>query len=257
MSLVARDVCLTLSGAKLLEDVNVELRPGEVTAALGPNGAGKTSLLRLLCGERRPDSGRVELGGVDVFRWRPRERACVLSVLPQHSVLNFPFSVREVAMLGRTPHGSGLKRDTQIVEQALERVDCAHLAEREYTRLSGGEKQRVHLARVLAQVWDESPLGPRFLLLDEPTSSLDLAHQRMMLEIVGQLREQGVGVFIVLHDLNLAARCADQLLLLRDGQVARCGAPFDVLTSEAVREVFDVDVTVGKHPDSGIPLVIN
>lgn len=256
MSLVAREVSLTMGGARLLDSVSLELLSGEVTAVLGPNGAGKTSLLRLLCGERSPDRGEVELSGLDVRHWQPRERACVLSVLPQHSVLNFPFSVREVATLGRTPHAAGLKRDSQIVEEALELVDCAHLADREYTRLSGGEKQRVHLARVLAQIWEESPLGPRFLLLDEPTSSLDLAHQRMMLDIVRRLRAQGVGVFLVLHDLNLAARCADQLLLLRDGRVARCGSPRDVLTTDAIRDVFDVDVTVSQHPDSGVPLVI-
>lgn len=256
MNLAARSLSLSLSGRRLLHGIDLTLHPGQVTAVLGPNGAGKTSLLRLLCGELVADTGDVTLGDKPVNAWDAAARAKVLAVLPQQSVLNFPFTAREVVMLGRTPHATGAVRDSEVVNQALRAVDGQSLADREYTRLSGGEKQRVHLARVLAQVWETTPDGARYLLLDEPTASFDLAHQRMTLEIVRTLAAQGAGVFLILHDLNLAARCADQLVLLRDGELVAVGPPQEVLTASRIRSVFDVDVTIGSHPASGTPLVI-
>tara|TARA_B100001540_G_scaffold312504_1_gene333747 strand:+ start:820 stop:1593 length:774 start_codon:yes stop_codon:yes gene_type:complete len=256
VNLATRGVTLALSGRRLLHGIDLTLRPGEVTAVLGPNGAGKTSLLRLLCGELVADTGEVMLGERLLGAWKAQERAKMLAVLPQQSVLNFPFTAREVVMLGRIPHGTGALRDREIVTQALRAVDGQELADREYTRLSGGEKQRVNLARVLAQVWEPSPDGARFLLLDEPTASFDLAHQRMTLEIVRGLAAQGAGVFLILHDLNLAARCADQVVLLHAGELVAAGSPQEVLSAELVRRVFAVDVSIGRHPGSGTPLVI-
>ncbi len=253
---MAKHVTLSLGGTQLLGGVDLDVRPGEVTAVLGPNGAGKTSLLRLLSGELPPDSGEVTLDDEGLHDLAHAARARRLAVLPQHSVLNFPFTAEEVAALGRTPHATGVAADRRIVASALAAVDLEHLASREYTRLSGGEKQRVQLARVLAQIWGEAPGDTRYLLLDEPTASFDLAHQRMTLEIVRRLAGEGVGVLIVLHDLNLAARCADQLVLLHGGAVAFSGPPVDVLTVESIRAVFDVDATIGRHPASGGPLVI-
>ena len=159
-------------------------------------------------------------------------------------------------MLGRTPHATGAARDAEIVREALAAVDGSYLAGRIYTELSGGEKQRVHLARVLAQVWEPLPEGERFLVLDEPTSSFDLAHQQLTLGIVRRLAGEGMGVLLVLHDLNLAARCADQLVLMQCGHVAAMGAPRDVLTEANIRDVFQVDAAVSEHPQDGSPLVI-
>lgn len=256
MALRARQVSLSLSGVILLEGIDLSVEAGRVTAILGPNGAGKTSLLRVLCGELAPRSGAVTLGDQPVAQLVGVDRARQLAVLPQHSLLDFPFFAEEVVMLGRTPHDTGREHDEAIVREALTAVDCTYLARRVYTHLSGGEKQRVQLARVLAQVWEPVAQGNRFLVLDEPTSSLDLAHQRLTLQVVRALADRGVGILLVLHDLNLAARCADELVLLQCGRVAYAGAPDQVLTVDNIRQVFDVDAIIGSHPADGSPLVI-
>lgn len=256
MSLCAEGLCLSLSGIPLLQDIDIEVKPGKITTILGPNGAGKTSLLRVLTGELLPTVGRVSLNGCPVRDVPPVQRARTLAVLPQHSLLNFPFTAAEVVMLGRTPHDTGALRDRAIAAQALKAVDGDYLADRIYTRLSGGEKQRVHLARVLAQVWESTGEGDRYLVLDEPTSSFDLAHQQLTLDVVRNLGRKGVGILMVIHDLNLAARCADQMVLLRSGQIVTSGSPQDVLTVGNVTDVFQVDVHISEHPVSGKPLVI-
>ncbi len=256
MSLSARNLSLTLSNTPLLGAIDLDIQPGRITTVLGPNGAGKTSLLRVLGGELQPDTGNVSLNGRKLTEWSPRQRARILAVLPQHSLLNFPFTAAEVVMLGRTPHDSGLEHDREIVTQALKAVDGDYLAERIYTQLSGGEKQRVHLARVLAQIWAPCLEGERFLLLDEPTSSFDLAHQQLTLDVVRNLALQGVGVLMVIHDLNLAARCAHQMILMQCGKIVVAGSPVEVLNQDTIARVFQVTATIGTHPVNGTPLVI-
>lgn len=256
MSLSTVAAALSVGNSVLLQPTNLTLKGGEITAICGPNGAGKTSLLRLLSADARPSSGGVSLNGRELSRWRVKERAQILAVLPQHSRLNFAFAVEDVVALGRSPHASGRQRDQQIVDAALAAVDSGHLRGRCYTDLSGGEQQRVHLARVLAQIWQPSVHGERHLILDEPTASLDLAHQALLLEVVKRFAVEGVAVCLVVHDLNLAARCADRLLLMRAGAVVASGTPSEVLTVEAVRAVFDVDAQLIAHPQSGVPLVL-
>jgi iron complex transport system ATP-binding protein len=256
MSLSARNIVLSLSGIPLLGDIDMDVHPGQITTVLGPNGAGKTSLLRILVGELAADAGTVSLNGKELTEWSPAQRARTLAVLPQHSLLNFPFTATEVVMLGRTPHSTGLAHDREIVAQALQAVDGDYLAGRIYTQLSGGEKQRVHLARVLAQIWEPSPDGERYLVLDEPTSSFDLAHQQLTLEVVRSLATKGVGILMVIHDLNLAARCADQMLLMQCGKIVISGTPQEVLRPDTITRVFQVEATIGSHPVSGTPLVI-
>lgn len=255
-TLELRDLACVRGRRRLFRGLNATLAPGQLLRVTGANGAGKTSLLRILCGELAPQPGAVELAGRPLGDWQPVARARALAVLPQHSVLSFPFTAQEVVQLGRIPHATGASRDAQIVELALRRVDCDYLAQRDYTRLSGGEKQRVQLARVLAQIWEPAAGGERYLLLDEPTASFDLAHQRMTLDIVRELAGAGVGVLMVLHDLNLAARCADHMVLLQCGRIAAAGHPREVLTPEVIRGVFAVDASIGTHPVSGTPLVI-
>ncbi len=254
--LQARGLSLAMGEAALLQGVDLTLDPGRVTAVLGPNGAGKTSLLRLLTGEWSPDAGEVTFNGRPLSRWLDGERARMLGVLPQGSTLEFPFTAEEVVLLGRTPHDTGLQRDRDIVRAALAQVGGEYLAPRPYTRLSGGEKQRVQLARVLAQVWEPLPDRQRLLVLDEPTAWFDLAHQRLLLETVRYFADQGVAILMVLHDLSLASSCADQLLLLRCGRPAALGEPGEVIRPETVRAVFDVDVRVIPHPETGLPVVI-
>ena len=256
MSLSVHNLSLTLSDTPLLNAVNLDVSPGKITTVLGPNGAGKTTLLRVLVGELVPDTGTVSLNGSALRDCTPLQRAKTLAVLPQHSLLNFPFTAAEVVMLGRTPHNTGIAHDREIVVRALQSVDGDYLAERSYTQLSGGEKQRVHLARVLAQIWESSPEGERYLVLDEPTSSFDLAHQQITLEVVRNLAEKGVGVLMVIHDLNLAARCSDQMVLMQCGKIVISGTPQEVLQRDTIARVFKVEASIGVHPLSGTPLVI-
>lgn len=256
MTLCAERVYLRLAGFDLLRDVSLAVSPGEVTAVVGPNGAGKSSLLRVLTGDNPIAAGRVSLNGKPLPDWPMKERARLVGVLPQHTVLDFPFTAREVVALGRIPHDTGVVRDEEIISEALAIVDALYLERRYYTHMSGGEKQRVQLARVLAQIWEPSEIGDRFLIMDEPTSAFDLRHQRMCLEVVAGFAKAGVGVLMVLHDLNLAARCADNLVVIADGRVAAQGAPGEVLTVELIDDVFGVEAVISCHPRSGTPLVI-
>ncbi len=251
-----RGLSLTLGGVECLDGIDLRLKAGEVLAVLGPNGAGKTSLLRCATGLWSPARGRVEFNGRSLDQWPLRDRARLLAVLPQSPVLDFPFTVEEVLLLGRIPHATGRGRDLAIAEAAMDQTDVAHLRRRDYRHLSGGEKQRVQLARVLAQIWEPVDGGDRLLVLDEPSTSLDLAHQQLLVQTVHLLADRGIGVLLVVHDLNLAARCADRILLLRAGRVAATGRPVEVLQSETLRSVFDVDVTLVEHRDSRAPLVL-
>lgn len=242
-------------GEALLKDITLTLEPGAVLGLAGPNGAGKSSLLQLICGDTRISAGQLNFGGRPLPEWSPQDRAQHLAFLPQMSLLNFPYSVEEVVMLGRIPHCSGHQADRVIVEQALRLTDTLPLRHRLYTQLSVGEKQRTQLARVFAQVCGEESLVGRLLLLDEPTSALDLAHQQQVLMALRKLTQRGCSVVLVIHDLNLAASIADQILVLDKGRQAALGRPDQVLTHELFKDVFDVDVTISKHPREGHPII--
>ncbi len=239
-----------------LQQIELELAAGEVLGVIGPNGAGKTSLLKLLSGDISPTGGNYELLGKAISAWEPMPRARVLAVLPQLSLLNFPYTVEEVILLGRTPHRSGLDSDRQVLREVLSATDTAALQGRIYTQLSGGEKQRVQLARVFAQIWRDEG-SPRLLLLDEPTTALDLAHQQLIMESVKGLAKTGCGVVIVAHDFNLVAAMADQVVAVSGGQLVSRGSPETVLTQNLFEEVFGVRVIISTHPESGHPLVIH
>ncbi|MCB1842122.1 MAG: heme ABC transporter ATP-binding protein [Halioglobus sp.] len=243
-------------GRPLLQTISMALSPGTVLALAGPNGAGKSSLLQLIAGDIPLAGGRLELNGKPLRAWSHTERAQQIAYLPQMSLLNFPYTVREVALLGRIPHNSGAARDTRFAEQAMRATDTLTLGERLYTRLSGGEKQRTQLARVFAQIEDEGSLAGKVLLLDEPTSALDLAHQEQILSAVHALADRGCAVILVIHDLNLAARVADQLLVLDAGRQIALGTPSDVLTVELLRAVFHVDVTLFHAAPGGVPVIM-
>jgi len=256
MTLLASDISLHLSGFDLLRHISLEVEAGKVTAIVGPNGAGKSSLLKVLTGDMPPTKGDIYLNNRLLSNWPLLEKAQMLAVLPQHTFLNFPFTADEVVGLGRIPHQTGIDKDTQIITEALELVDASYLQRRFYTQMSGGEKQRVQLARVLAQIWQPSCFGEQFLVLDEPTSAFDLSHQKLTLDIVHQLAQKGVGVVMVLHDLNLAARCADNLVVIDSGVIAAQGSPEEVLTESLIDKVFSVKSIIAEHPITKRPLVI-
>jgi iron complex transport system ATP-binding protein len=241
--LCASKLCFAYPGRPVLEDVSLTLHPGEVLAVLGPNGAGKSTLLRCLAGALVPSgraggSGAVALSGRALADFPATKRARLLAYVPQHIPPRLPFTVFETVLMGRRPYLSWRPRpeDLDAVWRALGRLGLTELAEREYGEISGGQRQKVALARALAQ---ES----RLLVMDEPTSSLDLKHQLEVMALLRQLaEEEGRGVALAMHDLNLAARHATRTLLLRHGRVFAEGRPEDVLTESAIREVFGVEV---------------
>ncbi|MHC8288783.1 heme ABC transporter ATP-binding protein [Pseudomonas sp. XS1P51] len=238
----------------VLTDITLELKPGEVLGVLGPNGAGKSTLLGALCGELQADHGSVWLDKHELSHWTGALRAQRLAVLPQVSTLDFAFRVEEVVGMGRLPHQSGRVRDDEIVAAALQAADAGHLSGRSYLALSGGERQRVHLARVLAQLWPGE--AGQTLLLDEPTSMLDPLHQHTTLQAVREFADRGAAVLVILHDLNLAARYCDRLLLLEGGRPVALDTPEQVLRPEPLKAVFGLEVLVQRHPERGHPLII-
>lgn len=246
-------VSCSRGGRRVLSDVSFTLAGGEVIAVLGVNGSGKSTLLATLAAELRPEAGELRFHGELLAHIEPTTRARQMAMLPQSSTLAFGFRARDVVALGRLPHRSGMAADNQAVAQALAQADASHLAERNYLHLSGGERQRVHLARVLAQIWDVSQ---PCLLMDEPTAALDIAHQHVALEAARLLAQRGGAAVITLHDLNLAARYADRLLLLDKGRIAALGTPWEVLQAERIERVFGVRVQVQQHPAGDRPLII-
>ncbi|MEM1125017.1 MAG: heme ABC transporter ATP-binding protein [Bacteroidota bacterium] len=255
--LVADHVSVRLGRSTLLDDVSVHLAPGEVLAVVGANGAGKTTLMRLLSGEQTPTEGTVRLGETPLDQFSADDLARCRGVLPQHASLAFGFTVEEVVLLGRTPHRTRATEDDEIARAALHAAGVHHLLGRSYPTLSGGEQQRVHLARTLAQIWEApSPPSPRYLLLDEPTASLDLAHQHAVLRTARRCAQADVGVLAVLHDLNLAAQYAHRIAVLKHGQLVAEGPPATVLTPEVIQHAFDVAVLITDHPRADCPLVV-
>lgn len=243
-------------GHPLLADIDLQLADGEVLGLLGPNGAGKSSLLHTIAGGLPGGDGHIRLGGRPLATWSPVERARSLAMQTQHPSLNFPFSVAEVVLMGRIPHASGRDCDQQIVNEVLASTDTADLAARPYTQLSGGEKQRVQLARCLTQVWRAQDAPCRLLLLDEPSSALDLAHQHMVMNLVDRLSEGGCAVIMASHDINLLAAHCDRLLVMQRGRQHSYGDVTEVLTPAMFATVFNAEVHVQAHPRRGTPMVV-
>lgn len=236
--------------------VDLEVVPGAFYAIIGPNGCGKTTLLRLLLGALEPDAGTVRYADRQVSEWRRRDLARRVGVVPQSEELVFPLTVRELVAMGRYPHlgtwrGEG-GSDRRAIARAMETCDVAGLATRAVSTLSGGERQRARVARALAQ-------EPDTLVLDEPTASLDISHEMGIFELLRGLADDGVGVVIVTHNLNIAARYADRLLLLDRGRAAAEGEPDAVLTPATLEAVYHWPVAriahPGPGPDTGTPQV--
>lgn len=238
MSVSAEGVTWKIGKRAIVDDVSIDVRPGETLGLLGPNGSGKTSLLRLLAGLRQPHAGRITIGGMDLRTTERRIIAKRVAFVEQHAATNASLKVIDVVKLGRFPHRSlfsGWSIDDQnAVEAALEKTGIAGMRDALWQTLSGGEKQRVHIARALAQT-------PMELFLDEPTNHLDVHHQISLLRLVSKLPVTSI---IALHDLNHAAMFCDRLIVMKAGRIATAGSPEEVLTEKLLREVFSVEARI-------------
>ncbi len=252
--LTARGVEAGYHGRKVLQQVSLEVARGELLAIVGPNGAGKSTLLKVLSGALRTWAGAVELEGRALKNMDRRDVARRLATLGQESGSAFAFTVMEMVLMGRAPHLGAMRlegrRDVDIAQQALRSFDLLPLAARPINEISGGERRRVLLARVLAQ-------EPQVALLDEPTAFLDLKHAAEIFARLEDLRaERGMAVVATLHDLNAAALYADRILLLKDGAAVACGRPQDVLTRDNLQTVYETEVYVGRNPVTGAVAIL-
>jgi len=259
VGLQAHGASFSAGSTVLVEDVNISVQSGRLTAVLGPNGAGKSTLLRMLSGELAPTSGRVTLDGQNLRSLTPPFLAQRRAVVPQATQLAFPFTVRDVVAFGvSVPQLESRHTSVQIeVADAIDRVGLSELAHRNYTTLSGGERQRVHLARALCQLYGmPEGVGTRVLLLDEPTASLDLGHQLLLMDELREVANDGIAVLAIVHDVNLAARYADDVVLMDCGNVLAAGAPADVFKSRTLSEAYGCEVEANRAPKAGLPFVL-
>ena len=257
--LTADSITYRVGTKPLIEDVSVSFAPGQLHMVVGPNGAGKSTLIKVLARLLRPQHGKVEYEGVDVRQANEAELAKRRAVLSQAIEVAFPLTVHEVVMMGRYPHFGGRPgpRDEQIVDDVMAQFDVTEFDQRNYQTLSGGERQRVNFARVLAQLFDAGS-SIRYLFLDEPLTFLDIRHQMDFLKKIRAFTESPDVVTVgVVHDLNLAARFADQIVLLNDGRVVASGTPIDVLTADRIEAVFAVKPTFIEDKNSAFHLIFN
>ena len=245
MNLSARDVSVTLSRREIVKQVSLEVRENRFVGLLGPNGSGKTTLLKSIYRVLKPSAGLVTLDDVDIQKLAYRDTARRMGVISQFTVMNFDFTVEEVVLMGRAPHKTAFSKDTEadyrIAEDALRRVDMLDFRDRSFNTLSGGEKQRILLARTLAQQVE-------LLILDAPTNHLDIKYQIQIMDVVKGL---GVGVLAALHDLNLTLLYCDDVYVLKDGRIVAHGRTEDVITEQLIREVYEVECSVQRHPKNG------
>lgn len=236
----AKQISYRAGNSVILNDVSVTIRPGEITAILGPNGAGKSTLLKCLTAFHRPDSGVVLLEGKPLKDYSLEALSRKRAVLSQSNPISFPFSALDIAMMGRNPYviKGNSDQDAKVVRAALESVDAWHLKDRIFSTLSGGEQQRIQIARVLSQLWEQENA---YLFLDEPTLALDLKHQFQIFDLACKLvNAKTFAICVILHDLNLAMRYADKCVLMKWGKILASGATSDMLTNENIMQVFEV-----------------
>ena len=257
--LVGSNITFRVGSKELISGISASFEPGGLHLLVGPNGAGKSTLVKVLARLLRPQTGTVEYEGVDVSQTSEAELAKRRAVLSQAIEIAFPLTVREVVMMGRYPHFSGRPgpTDEQIVDEVMEHFDVTEFKDRYYQSLSGGERQRVNFARVLAQLWGHTT-DCRYLFLDEPLTFLDIRHQiDFMKRIRSFTKDSDVVTVGVVHDLNLAARFADQILMLNGGRLVAHGTPSEVLTTDRISQVFGVEPTMIQTEDSNIHLIFN
>jgi len=238
MNIKVDDLKITLEKNNILKDINIEVDNKEVVGIIGPNGSGKSTLLKCIYRVLKPNDGAILLDNIDIKDMSVKESSKRLAVLSQHNNYNFDFTVKDIVLMGRSPHKKFMERDNKndydIANEALKKVDMFEFKDRSFQSLSGGEQQRVILARALAQ-------QPQCLILDEPTNHLDIKYQLQLMRIVKGL---GIEVIAAIHDLNIAAMYCDKIYVLKDGEVIKYGKPKDILTQELIKYVYEVDSEV-------------
>ncbi|WP_370980853.1 heme ABC transporter ATP-binding protein [Agaribacterium sp. ZY112] len=253
--------CLNVSARQgqqaVLKNISIDFTAG-IHSILGPNGAGKSSLIKALAGDIPLDTGSIQFLNKDIKAWKQADLAQNFAVLPQKSNLNFAFSVREVVELGRIPHSSGYQCDQEIIKTCIQALDLNKLSHKAYTQLSGGEQQRCQLARTLCQIWPQptniTTASPKptsqakVLLLDEPSSALDIKHQYALMRLLQDLAKHGVCIICVMHDFNLASQFSDNISLLKNGELVLSGHTETCLIADVFSDVFDCKVIESKHP---------
>ncbi|KIE17820.1 hypothetical protein DS62_00295 [Smithella sp. SC_K08D17] len=249
----ARNVNFSYAAKPVMGNISFAIDEGQVVAVIGPNGSGKTTLLKIINGTLFPDAGQMLIDGKETGRWQRKEIAQKVAIVPQETAMIFPFYAEEIVLMGRFPHlgryGFEDKKDYKIVHEAMEKTDTLAFADRRFSELSAGERQRVLIARALAQ-------EPKVLLLDESTVFLDLKHQSQFLALLRQLNTmQKLTVIFVTHDINLAAQNADRIILLYSGKIYAIGKPAEVITAANIKEVYDVDAGIDSNPYDGSPRV--
>ncbi len=247
-ALEARNLRFSYGGNTVVDDVSFSLAPGEMLGILGPNGSGKSTLLRLLSGVLQPAAGEVRINRLPLAAYTRRQLGQTIAVVPQDTLIEFPFSVTEVVLMGRSPHLGGFAfegdRDVRVARAAMQRTGVLDLAHRSIHELSGGERQRVVLARALAQ-------EAGIMLLDEPGAFLDIRHTVEIYDLLQDLQREGRSIITVLHDLNLAALYCDRVALLKAGRLFRIGTPAEVITYAALTEVYETEVYVDTNDITG------
>lgn len=251
----AKRIGLSINGKTLLNDVNLSVQPGTFTAIAGPNGAGKSSLLKILSHELTHYKGEVRINEVIASSYTVAQLSAVRAVLPQHSHVQFPFTVKQIVEMGRQHFRNSIRNNHELLEEVMELTGITDWANRNYFTLSGGEQQRVQLTRVLAQVWDQKTF-PRYVLLDEPTSSLDIAQQQLIFSLVKKACELNIGVLAIVHDLNQAVQFADHLYFMRNGSVIAQGESKEVFTKTNIEETFCCRVNVYHDPCTNCPYIV-
>lgn len=256
MSIIVSDLHISLSDRPILRSVNMTAGTGQLTAIIGPNGSGKTTLMRALTAELSPIRGNILMNGADVAGQTAQELARQRAVLPQQSALGFPFTAAEVVRIGLDPWPIGPDLKAQLIRETLFRVGLPDHAGRFWQDLSGGEQQRVQLARALAQLWaPRTSSVPRWLMLDEPVSSLDIAHQLAVMQLAADHAAGNGGTIAVMHDLNLTAMFAHHVVLLKGGQVLAEGSPDQVLTDTLLEQAYGCRLRVRCSPSAGVWLL--
>jgi len=248
-----KNITYKIGNKTLLEDVSVDFEVGKLNLIIGPNGAGKSTLVKVICNQIKPDAGSVYYDKKDLKSFSIPDLAKVRSVLSQNIELAFPLKVSELVMMGRYPHFTGrpTAKDEQACEEAMRFFNVLDMSDRNYMTLSGGEKQRVHFARVVSQIWYPVPEGCRYLILDEPLTFLDVHYQfDFMHKIIELMKKNEMVIIGVVHDLNLAAKFADQIVLLNDGKVLSSGDKYKVLSKENIKEAYKLDPVIHHQGES-------